>query len=156
MLYTTMNSPIGELLLLGDERALRGLHLSPHRIDPAWRRAEAPFAAARAQLDAYFAGDRIAFDLPLALDGGPFEREVWDALLTIPYGQTRSYGEIAARVGRPGAARAVGAANGRNPVAIVVPCHRVIGADRSLTGYGGGLARKRWLLDHEAGVRALV
>jgi methylated-DNA-[protein]-cysteine S-methyltransferase len=97
----------------------------------------------------------VEFDLPLDMRGTDFQRNVWEALLTIPYGETRSYGEIAKQIGRPDRARAVGAANGSNPVSIIVPCHRVIGSDGSLTGYGGGLPRKRWLLDHEAGVGSL-
>ena len=101
------------------------------------------------QLEAYFAGSRQTFDVPLALAGTDFQRRVWEGLLEIPYGHTMSYGELARRVGRPGASRAVGLANGRNPVAIIVPCHRVIGANGTLTGYGGGLDRKVWLLDHE-------
>jgi methylated-DNA-[protein]-cysteine S-methyltransferase len=158
MLYTTMNSPVGELLLVGDETAPRGLHFANHRYAPdrEHRSAREPFAAAREQLEQYFAGERREFELPLALDGPAFHRRVWEALLTIPYGETRSYGEIATQVGDPGSARAVGFANGRNPVAIVVPCHRVIGADGSLTGYGGGLPRKRQLLDLEAGRLALT
>jgi methylated-DNA-[protein]-cysteine S-methyltransferase len=157
MLTTTMNSPVGELVLVGDETALRGLHFA-HRSPrlTELRSARAPFAAAREQLEQYFAGERRAFDLPLELEGPAFHRRVWEALLTIPYGETRSYGHIAAQVGDPGAARAVGFANGRNPIAIVVPCHRVIGADGSLTGYGGGLPRKRTLLDLEAGRLALT
>jgi methylated-DNA-[protein]-cysteine S-methyltransferase len=156
MLSTTMNTPVGELLLVGDETALHGLHFPGGRSAAGHRPAHAPFGAAVEQLDQYFAGERRAFDLPLALHGPAFHRRVWEALLTIPYGETRSYGEIAAQVGDPGAARAVGFANGRNPIAIVVPCHRVIGADGSLTGYGGGLPRKRTLLDLEAGRLALT
>jgi methylated-DNA-[protein]-cysteine S-methyltransferase len=106
-------------------------------------------ADATAQLDAYFAGDRIAFDLPLDLVGTPFQLQAWQALAELPYGTTVTYGEQARRLGRPNAFRAVGAANGRNPVPIVLPCHRVVGADGSLTGFGGGLDTKRWLLDHE-------
>jgi methylated-DNA-[protein]-cysteine S-methyltransferase len=158
MLYTTMNSPVGELLLVGDETALRGLHFPNHRypLRRDYRSACEPFTGVREQLEQYFAGERREFDLPLELDGPAFHRRVWEALLTIPYGETRSYREIAAQVGDPGSARAVGFANGRNPIAIVVPCHRVIGADGSLTGYGGGLPRKRQLLDLEAGRLALT
>jgi methylated-DNA-[protein]-cysteine S-methyltransferase len=157
MLYTTINSPVGELLLVGDETALHGLHFpGRHPLAAEYRPAREPFAAAREQLEQYFDGERRAFDLPLALHGPAFHRRVWDALLDIPYGATRSYGAIAAQLGEPDAARAVGFANGRNPVAIVVPCHRVIGADGSLTGYGGGLPRKRTLLDLEAGRLALT
>lgn len=106
-------------------------------------------ARAAAQLAAYFAGERRDFDLPLAPQGTPFQQRVWDALLAIPYGAVRSYGDVARAIGRPAASRAVGAANGRNPIAIIVPCHRVIGASGQLTGYGGGLPTKRWLLEHE-------
>ena len=156
MLYTTHPSPIGDLLLLGDENHLHGLYMAPFRIAADWQTADAPFATARTQLDQYFAGERHEFDLPFELDGTPFLRTVWGALTTIPYGETRSYGQIARQIGRPDRARAVGSANGRNPISIVVPCHRVIGADGSLTGYGGGLDRKRYLLDLESGVLALT
>jgi methylated-DNA-[protein]-cysteine S-methyltransferase len=158
--YTLMNSPIGELLAVGNGVALTRLHMQGGRtrssIDPRWRRDDGRFSVLRAQLDHYFAGERREFSLPLAPAGGDFERRVWDELLRIPYGATASYGEVAARVGAPGAARAVGLANGRNPIAVIVPCHRVIGADGSLTGYGGGLERKRLLLDLEAGVTPLA
>jgi methylated-DNA-[protein]-cysteine S-methyltransferase len=110
----------------------------------------------RDQLGEYFAGERTDFDLRLAASGNAFERRVWRALEEIPYGETVSYGEVARRIGRPDGARAVGLANGRNPISIVVPCHRVIGANGSLTGYGGGIERKRFLLDLEAGVGALL
>jgi methylated-DNA-[protein]-cysteine S-methyltransferase len=158
VLYSHLASPIGELLLVGDERHLTGLYMSPQRWAPAlapeWRRAHAPFAAAREQLTAYFDGDLLEFDLPLRLAGTPFRQRVWAALREIPYGQSCSYGELAVRIGQPTAARAVGLANGRNPISIIVPCHRVVGADGSLTGYGGGLDRKQQLLDHEAHTRA--
>ena len=157
--YTSIDSPIGELLLLGDGDALRGLYMQdgrkPARISPAWEESSAPFADVRAQLEEYFAAARTTFDIPLALEGAPFEREVWRALGDIPYGETVSYGEIARRVGQPSAARAVGLANGQNPIAVIVPCHRVIGADGTLTGYGGGLERKRLLLDLERGQACL-
>jgi methylated-DNA-[protein]-cysteine S-methyltransferase len=110
---------------------------------------EAALTAAVRQLGEYFGGDRTAFDLDLAPQGTAFERRVWEELLAIPYGETRSYGEIARAIGRPEAARAVGAANGRNPIPIVIPCHRVLGASGALTGFGGGLDTKRWLLEHE-------
>jgi methylated-DNA-[protein]-cysteine S-methyltransferase len=119
-----------------------------------WRRDPAALREPAEQLQAYFAGELRAFDLPLAPHGTPFQREVWSALREIPYGSTISYAELAAAVGRPDAARAVGAANGRNPIAVVIPCHRVIGASGALTGYGGGLGRKRLLLDLEAGQRS--
>ena len=150
LLYTTTDSPIGELLLVGGEEALRGLYMAegprPMRPRSSWRAAEERFADSCEQLGEYFAGERTGFDLPLAATGTEFERSVWAELERIPYGQMTSYGEIARRIGRPDRARAVGAANGRNPISIVVPCHRVIGADGSLTGYGGGLERKRFLL----------
>lgn len=155
MLYTRVETPLCELLLLGDGRALSGLHMFGGRtaltIAPEWVRDDDAFAVARTQLAEYFDGSRREFDLPLALEGTPFQREVWEALREIPYGETVSYGELALRLGKPDAVRAVGLANGRNPISIVVPCHRVIGADGSLTGYGGGLERKRELLDLEAG-----
>jgi methylated-DNA-[protein]-cysteine S-methyltransferase len=158
--FTTVESPIGELTLTGDGQALTGLYMEHHRhrppLDPGAVRDPAPFAEARWQLAQYFAGERTAFDLPLAPVGTPFQREVWDALVAIPYGQTISYGELARRVGRPAASRAVGLANGRNPISIVVPCHRVIGASGSLTGYGGGIDRKRFLLALETGVYELA
>ncbi|HEX8104378.1 MAG TPA: methylated-DNA--[protein]-cysteine S-methyltransferase [Solirubrobacteraceae bacterium] len=154
-LWTSHPSPIGDLLLLSDGEALTGLFMAPWTADAAWRRADEAFAAAREQLDAYFAGERTDFDLPLAPSGTGFQLRVWAALRTIPYGETTSYGALAAQIGAPGAARAVGLANGRNPVSIVVPCHRVIGAGGALTGYGGGLERKRTLLDLERGSRYL-
>jgi methylated-DNA-[protein]-cysteine S-methyltransferase len=152
-LYTTVDSPIGELLLTGDGHALDGLYMQAGRrkkIHSEWERADEPFAAVARQLDEYFAGERREFDVPLALNGPPFQRQAWHALREIPYGETVSYGEQARRIGQPDAARAVGAANGQNPIAVIVPCHRVIGADGSLTGFGGGLERKRLLLDLEA------
>jgi methylated-DNA-[protein]-cysteine S-methyltransferase len=153
--YTTMDSPIGELLLLGDGDALCGLYMQdgrkPTRIAPQWRESAAPFTDVQTQLREYFAGERVAFETPLAMHGTQFELQVWRELADIPYGETVSYGEIAKRVGQPSAARAVGLANGRNPIAVIVPCHRVIGADGRLTGYGGGLERKRLLLELEAG-----
>jgi methylated-DNA-[protein]-cysteine S-methyltransferase len=156
MLYTSFESPIGELLAVGDGRALHGLYMQEGRtavaVRAGWERAYEAFAEVRAQLADYFAGRRRAFDLPLAMSGSPFQRRVWRALQNIPYGETISYGEVALRIGVPSASRAVGVANGRNPVSVIVPCHRVIGADGGLTGYGGGVERKRFLLDLEAGV----
>ena len=155
-LYTLLDSPIGELLLLGDGRALHRLHMpsgrEPLAIDPRWDRAEQALGDACDQLVEYFDGTRREFDLPLALAGNRFELRVWQALREIPYGETRSYGALAASIGQPGGARAVGLANARNPVPLIVPCHRVIGANGTLTGYGGGLERKRQLLDLEAGI----
>jgi methylated-DNA-[protein]-cysteine S-methyltransferase len=160
MLYTTFHSPIGELLLAGDDSGLRILSMQdaprPRRIGTDWQRDDFAFADVRTQLDQYFAGSRQAFEVDLSLRGNPFEQRVWAELLKIPYGETASYGRVAAAIGAPSAARAVGLANGRNPVALIVPCHRVIGANGSLTGYGGGLERKRYLLDLESGVRSLL
>lgn len=151
--YCTIDTPFGRLLLVGRDGALTGLHLADHdrapRPLPGWRLDPAPFAAARRQLDQYFAGRRTTFDLPLRPEGTPFQVAVWSALAGIPYARTIGYGELARRMGRPGAARAVGAANGRNPIPVILPCHRVIGSDGSLTGYGWGTDRKAWLLEHE-------
>jgi methylated-DNA-[protein]-cysteine S-methyltransferase len=153
--FTEIPSPIGDLTLTGDGRALTGLYMQHHRhrppLDPGAIGDAAPFEEALWQLAQYFAGERTGFELPLSPTGTPFQRAVWDALVEIPYGETVSYGELARRVGRPAASRAVGLANGRNPISIVVPCHRVVGASGSLTGYGGGLDRKRFLLELEAG-----
>jgi methylated-DNA-[protein]-cysteine S-methyltransferase len=148
--YTTIDSPIGALLLCSDGDALTGLFMEPHS-DQAGGAVpdEKPFRAVIEQLRAYFAGESTTFDVPLTPHGTEFQRKVWAELLTIPYGHTVSYGEIATTLGNPLSSRAVGLANGRNPISVIVPCHRVIGADGSLTGYGGGLPRKRWLLDHE-------
>lgn len=148
---TTVESPVGRLVLCSDGRALTGLHLPPAAAGSDWRRDDGaePFAAARKQLEEYFAGKRRTFTVPLAFGGTAFQRRVWEALLEIPWGETRSYADIAGRVGSPRGFRAVGLANGRNPIAIVVPCHRVIAADGTLGGYGGGLDRKRVLLGLE-------
>ena len=150
--YRTIDSPIGPLALAGHGRVLTNLRMlnqthEPNRTD--WVRDDSAFPDVVEQLDAYFTGERTDFDLELGLVGSEFQRRVWQALLTIPYGETRSYGQIAEQIGATGSARAVGLANGRNPIAIVVPCHRVIGASGSLTGYGGGLDRKRSLLELE-------
>ncbi len=158
--WTTFDSPIGELFIAGGEGTVSALymegqrHRPPH--DASLIRADETFAEAVAQLGEYFDGARRSFDLEVVFAGGTeFQRRVWAALRGIPYGETWSYGELAERIGAPGEARAVGAANGRNPVSIVVPCHRVIGSDGSLTGYGGGLERKRRLLDLESGSMTL-
>jgi methylated-DNA-[protein]-cysteine S-methyltransferase len=153
MRYSTLTTPIGELMLTADDDgALTGVNLPNRHPDPAgWERDDELLADARRQLSEYFAGERTTFDLPLRPAGAPFQLRVWEALLRIPYGETASYGELARELGHPTAARAVGAANGRNPIAIVVPCHRVIGANGSLTGYAGGLECKRALLDLEVG-----
>lgn len=152
--FTTLASPVGPLLLAADDDGLRlvEFHESVHRIrrDDDWHEGGHPVLdATRLQLDEYFRGERRVFDLPLAPRGTPFQLEVWHALATIGYGATRSYAQLASQVGRPKAMRAVGAANGRNPLPIVLPCHRVIGADGSLTGFGGGLPTKRFLLQLE-------
>ena len=158
--YTHFDSPIGRLTLCGTERGLAGIFMEEHRHGPSeaarhdWRRDDALFTEARAQLSDYFTRRRTTFDLPIdreAMGGTPFQSRVWCALQEIPYGTTISYGELARRIQNPAAVRAVGLANGRNPLSIVVPCHRVIGANGTLTGYGGGLDRKRWLLDFERG-----
>lgn len=157
---TTIDSPIGPLKLTSREGVLTGVHMHNQRHAPTVQatceRDDAPFAPVAQQLRAYFAGELTEFDLPMQLEGTEFQRRVWAALREIPYGKTISYGELAARIGSPGASRAVGLANGRNPIAIIVPCHRVIGSDGSLTGYGGGLDRKVWLLEHEAAQAKLI
>jgi methylated-DNA-[protein]-cysteine S-methyltransferase len=148
--YASLQTPVGPLLLAGDEEGLRLVSFQgsghPVRPDRTWQLDERRLADAIGQLEAYFAGELRRFNLRLAPQGTPFQRTVWNALLTIPYGETVSYGELARRVGNARASRAVGAANGRNPLPIVIPCHRVIGADGTLTGYGGGLRIKEALL----------
>lgn len=147
-------SPIGELLLVSNGAALTGVYMESHKAGPergtTRRQEDDLLGRAREQLLAYFAGARFDFDLPVAPQGTAFQQRVWKELQRIPFGSTLSYGELARRLGQATAARAVGAANGRNPLSIIVPCHRVIGADGTLTGYGGGLPRKQWLLRHEA------
>lgn len=150
--YRTIDSPIGPLTLAGRGSVLTNLRMVDQTYEPnrtGWSPNPRAFGEAVEQLAAYFAGDRTDFDLEFDLHGSEFQRRVWQALLTIPYGETRSYGQIAAQIGAIGSARAVGLANGHNPIAIVVPCHRVIGANGNLTGYGGGLDRKRTLLAME-------
>jgi methylated-DNA-[protein]-cysteine S-methyltransferase len=146
-------SPVGPLLLVSDGAALIGLytpgHGAPRATPPDGIEDPAPFRDVAAQLDRYFASQLVHFDVPLRLDGTPFQRAVWSELIAIAHGTTISYRELAARIGNTRAVRAVGTANGRNPVSIIVPCHRVIGADGTLVGYGGGLDCKRWLLTHE-------
>ena len=158
MPHSTLTTPIGELLLTADDDgALTAVHLpNRHPDTTGWERDDELLAEARRQFTEYFVGERTTFDLPLRPHGAPFQLRVWDALLRIPYGETVSYGELARELGHPTAARAVGAANGRNPLAIVVPCHRVIGSNGTLTGYAGGLECKRALLDLEIGAAALV
>jgi methylated-DNA-[protein]-cysteine S-methyltransferase len=152
MFWTVVDSPIDPLLLIGDETGLRELAMQPHAPPEDARHDPEALAAAAGQLAEYFAGHRLRFDLPLSPAGTPFQLRVWAALREIPYGRTTTYGEIANDLGQPTAARAVGLANGRNPLAVIVPCHRVIGRDGTLTGFGGGLDRKRWLLEHERAV----
>jgi methylated-DNA-[protein]-cysteine S-methyltransferase len=154
MYYCYLHTPIGELLLAGADDALSmiGFPQNTRRRDPEpdWIYNEAPLQQVCTQLNEYFAGERKVFDIPLQLNGTEFQISVLEALLQIPYGETASYGEIARRIGRPRAMRAVGAANGRNPIPIIVPCHRVIGATGDLTGFGGGLDTKEALLRLEA------
>lgn len=150
--YRTVDSPIGPLTLAGEDSVLTHLRMVDQTYEPSrsgWAPNPAAFGEAVDQLAAYFAGELTAFDFDIDLRGSDFQRRVWRALQTIPYGETRSYGVIAEQIGAPGSARAVGLANGHNPIAIIVPCHRVIGANGSLTGYGGGLDRKRTLLQLE-------
>jgi methylated-DNA-[protein]-cysteine S-methyltransferase len=152
MLHYRLTTPLGDLLLLGDERGLTAIQLPGlHDLPPASTESSRPFADAIGQLSEYFEGRRRTFGLRLAPVGGGFDRAVWDRIAEIPYGQTVSYGRVAADIGKPDHARAVGASNARNPLPIVVPCHRVVGSDGSLTGYAGGLDQKRELLSLESG-----
>ena len=157
MRYRVIESPVGSLTLAGDDKALTNLRMQdqsyPLTGRDAWVLDEQAFPEVVDQIDAYFAGELTEFDVTLSLDGTPFQQQVWSALQGIPFGETASYGEVAARIGRPTASRAVGLANGRNPVAIIVPCHRVIGSTGALTGYAAGLDRKQKLLDLERGYR---
>jgi methylated-DNA-[protein]-cysteine S-methyltransferase len=161
--HTVIDSPVGPLTIVGTADVVTAVLMDDQRHHPGPSALGEPdgatpaapaLRAAAEQLGAYFAGELTEFDLPLAAEGTAFQRRVWSVLATIPYGETRTYGEVAEALGAPGAARAVGAANGRNPIGIVVPCHRVVGADGSLTGYGGGLDRKQRLLTHEREVLA--
>ncbi len=153
MLYCHHDSPIGPLTFHGIGDRLHGLHFAkqgqPIKPDPDWVQEDRAFGEARRQVDAYFAGDLTHFSLDYHLDGSPFQLEVWHALEAIPFGELRSYGDIARAVGQPGGAQAVGMANNANPIPIIVPCHRVIGVDGALVGFGGGLQTKIWLLEHE-------
>ncbi|MER7640646.1 methylated-DNA--[protein]-cysteine S-methyltransferase [Streptomyces sp. NPDC126522] len=154
--HTLIDSPYGPLTLVADDDgALCGLYMVDQRHRPPEENFgnpdDTPFAEPKAQLQAYFAGELKEFTLQLRLHGTPFQQRVWDQLCRIPYGETRSYGDLADALGNPGASRAVGLANGKNPIGIIVPCHRVVGANGSLTGYGGGLERKQRLLDFESG-----
>lgn len=151
-----MQTPMGNLTLAHDEHGLAGVSFADEQFSlsppPNWTRDDSALRPAADQLADYFLGKRMTFGLPLSICGTPFQKRVWQALVEIPYGTTMGYGELARRIGAPGSARAVGGANGSNPLAIIVPCHRVIGADGSLTGYGGGEDRKRWLLEFERAV----
>jgi methylated-DNA-[protein]-cysteine S-methyltransferase len=157
--FCYVESPIGRLMLTSDGTALTGLYMNLYRNKPSklpgvgddWIQNATidPLPAAARQLKEYFAGKRREFDLPLRMEGTEFQQRVWRELTKIPFGETRSYGQLAKRLNNPNGSRAVGLANGRNPIAVIVPCHRVIGADGSLTGFGGGLDRKEWLLTHE-------
>ncbi len=152
MRYSYHNSPIGRLLLAGDDSGLQLLHMDaaqPWELDESWQPAKGELDEACRQLDLYFQGRLKRFDLRLAPRGTAFQQEVWQALQAIPYGKTTSYSELAERIGNPKAVRAVGTANGANPISIIIPCHRVIGRDGSLTGYAGGLSRKALLLKLE-------
>ena len=159
--YIEFDTPIGSLVVTSDRDAVTGVYMESQRHAPvdrsAWVHDEggecAVLLAARTQLTEYFAGERTEFAVPLRAAGTDVQKTVWRALGRIPYGETRSYGAIAKEIGNPKASRAVGSANGRNPIPIIVPCHRVIGADGSLTGFGGGIERKEWLLAHEARVK---
>ncbi len=159
--YTYFESHIGRLMLTSDGTALTGLFMNEHKYGPELDAESVlddsarPFAETKRQLAEYFTGARTTFDLPLAMNGTAFQKLVWDALKEIPFGVTMSYGELARKIGKPNASRAVGLANGRNPISIIVPCHRVIGANGSLTGYGGGLSRKEALLSLERGTTGL-
>jgi len=154
--HSIADSPLGPLTLVADDGVLSGLYMTEQRHRPAeasfGERDPAAFGSVNEQLKAYFEGKLTRFDVPLALAGTPFQQRVWAALQEIPYGSVAAYGQLADRLGQPGASRAVGLANGRNPVGIIVPCHRVVGSDGNLTGYGGGLGRKRFLLDFERGL----
>jgi len=156
--YDLMESPLGELLLVSNGTDLTGLYMGsdveaykkPQNTKESWIKKPEIFKEARNQLKEYFTGKRSVFDLSIHYDGTVFQNQVWDELRKIPYASTVTYGELAARIGKPGASRAVGGANNKNPISIIIPCHRVIGASGDLVGYGGGLEKKRWLLEHEA------
>jgi methylated-DNA-[protein]-cysteine S-methyltransferase len=153
--YSDIDSPLGPLFVQGDGQFVTGLFMPQHKgwpgPDASWQRSDASFAAIREQLAEYFAGERQQFDVPLKLAGTPFQQHVWRELVRIPFGTTITYAQLAQRIGKPTASRAVGAANGRNPISILVPCHRVIGASGKLTGYAGGIDKKQWLLAWERG-----
>jgi methylated-DNA-[protein]-cysteine S-methyltransferase len=156
--YATMPSPVGELLLTASTDGLTGVFFPGEGRTPApdWQRDPQQFAAAIEQLDEYFAGTRTEFSLALAAPGTPFQQLVWAELLMVGYGTTITYTELARRIGHPRSVRAVGGANGRNPLCVIVPCHRVVGVNGSLTGYSAGVETKRWLLDFERGIRPIT
>ncbi len=151
--YAYLDSPIGQILVAGDGDAVSCISFTTGHLvrqpDPEWVDDAAPLRAATEQLEQYFAGERRRFDLRLAMEGTVFQKRAWEVLLTIPYGEAWSYGQVAEALGSPGSARAVGRANATNPLPLVVPCHRVVGADGTLTGFGGGLSAKQWLLRFE-------
>ena len=151
--YCQIDSPLGPLFVQGDGQFVTGLYLPHHKgwsgPDATWIQSDTPFTAVRSQLREYFAGDRQQFDVPIKLVGTSFQQQVWQQLVQIPFGKTITYAELARRVGKPTASRAVGNANGRNPISILVPCHRVIGTRGKLAGYAGGVEKKEWLLDWE-------
>jgi methylated-DNA-[protein]-cysteine S-methyltransferase len=159
--YDFYESPQGRMLLVAQEDGLTGVYFDGQKylpqLDAEWRRdASATLVRAKRELAEYFGRERKRFDIPLAPEGTPFQKAVWKAISGVSFGETISYGELARRAGSPGGVRAAGAATGRNPISIIVPCHRIVGSDGSLTGYAGGLARKRALLAMEAGVRELL
>jgi methylated-DNA-[protein]-cysteine S-methyltransferase len=151
--YSYIDCPLGRMFVRGDGQFVTGLFMPHHKgwrgPDASWQQSDASFTAVREQLAEYFAGERQHFDVPLKLAGTPFQRQVWQELVRIPFGTAITYAQLAQRVGKPTASRAVGHANSRNPVSIIVPCHRVIGADGKLTGYAGGVDKKQWLLAWE-------
>ena len=157
--YTRIPSPIGEITLVASETGLCGVYMEEHKKSPLtpdlWKENPSRFTEVRKQLDEYFSGNRKTFDLPLDLQGTPFQLQAWNSLLEIPFGETLSYGEQAILINNPKAVRAIGLANGNNPISIIVPCHRVIGKNGTLTGYGGGLERKRFLLELEKSASSL-
>jgi methylated-DNA-[protein]-cysteine S-methyltransferase len=153
--YCYLESPLGKIFVQGDGEFVTGIFMPNHKRwtgpDASWKQSDASFSIVREQLAEYFAGSRQQFDVPLKVDGTPFQQRVWQELVRIPFGTTITYGQLAQRVGMPTGSRAVGNANGRNPISIIVPCHRVIGANGKLTGYAGGVEKKEWLLDWERG-----
>jgi methylated-DNA-[protein]-cysteine S-methyltransferase len=160
MFYARMESPVGKLLMAADDQGLRLVSFESSKraasVQPDWREDKAPFAEVICQLQAYFSGELKAFDLPLAPEGTEFQLLVWNSLRRIPYGETISYAQLAQNIGNPKAVRAVGLANGCNPIPIIIPCHRVIGSDGSLTGFGGGLPNKKKLLALESRQMSLL